>query len=203
MRVSGEAGASARRARPLRADARHNIERIRLAALDIFGRNGLTAPLERVAKAAGVTKGTIYHRFKTREALVDAVVDELAREHVDTLIAEAEARHGAAAQFDHFLLGIWMVQYDEPAVSDVMTKGVPESELSSELCARASAALAGFLVRAQRAGHVRGEVTMVDLYRFIWERGLILRAESRLTRADYERHCEYLLRGLCASTHPG
>ncbi|WP_332879900.1 helix-turn-helix domain-containing protein, partial [Kineosporia rhizophila] len=53
-------------ARKQRADARRNVEGIRRAALDVFRSGGLTIPLEEVAKAAGVSKGTIYHRFGSR-----------------------------------------------------------------------------------------------------------------------------------------
>ena len=187
---------SSKPARPLRADAQRNIEQIRQAAMEIFRENGLNAPLERVAQRAGVTKGTIYHRFRSREALVDAVVEDLALDHIEALITEAEALEGAARRFERFLLGTWMLQYDEPAVSDVMTKGVPDSAISSDLCARASDVLERLLVEAQAAGDVRAEVTSRDLYRFIWERGVVLRTEPRPTRADYERHCRYLLDGL-------
>ncbi|NKF33457.1 TetR family transcriptional regulator, partial [Pseudomonas sp. BGM005] len=40
----------------LRADARRNIQGIRSAAIDLFRRHGLSAPLEDVARAAGVSK---------------------------------------------------------------------------------------------------------------------------------------------------
>lgn len=185
------------RTRPLRADAQRNVEQIRRAALVVFGREGLTAPLELVAQEAGVTKGTVYHRFHTREELVDAVVEDLAREHIEALTAEVETlEDDAAVRFEHFLLGTWLLQYDQPAVSDVLTKGVPGSALLSELCARASAVIQRLLQEAQHSGQVRPEVTTDDLYRFIWERGLVLRSQSRPGRDDYRRACGYLLAGL-------
>jgi AcrR family transcriptional regulator len=44
------------------------------AALEVFARNGYrNTRLEQVAEAAGVTKGTIYHYFDTKEALLLSV----------------------------------------------------------------------------------------------------------------------------------
>jgi AcrR family transcriptional regulator len=51
------------------------------AALEVFARQGYrSARLDEVAEAAGVTKGTIYHYFDTKEALLTAVI-----EHYHTL----------------------------------------------------------------------------------------------------------------------
>jgi AcrR family transcriptional regulator len=46
------------------------------AALQVFSRNGYrNARLDEVAEAAGVTKGTIYHYFDTKEELLLSVVE--------------------------------------------------------------------------------------------------------------------------------
>ncbi|HEY1704146.1 MAG TPA: helix-turn-helix domain-containing protein, partial [Trebonia sp.] len=60
--------------RPLRADARRNIEKVMEAAAEAFARDGLDVPLEDIARSAGVRAGTIYNRFGGREGLLDAVV---------------------------------------------------------------------------------------------------------------------------------
>ncbi|MGV2984243.1 helix-turn-helix domain-containing protein [Microbacterium sp. AGC85] len=51
---------------------------MRAAAMELFRANGLETPLERIAERAGVTKGTIYHRFGSRQGLIDDVIDQLA-----------------------------------------------------------------------------------------------------------------------------
>ena len=61
----------------LRSDARRNVDRIRAAAVGVFRERGLSAPLEDVAEAAGVSKATIFNRFGGRIGLIDAVVGEL------------------------------------------------------------------------------------------------------------------------------
>src|SRR5260370_20937275 len=80
---------SKRRAKPRwqrRKDARP--EEIVAAALDVFVERGFArARLEEVARRAGVTKGTIYLYFKSKEALVKAVV----RGTIVPVIAQGEA----------------------------------------------------------------------------------------------------------------
>ena len=50
----------------MRADARRNREQILTAARDIFAEQGPDAPLDAVARRAGVGIGTLYRRFADR-----------------------------------------------------------------------------------------------------------------------------------------
>jgi AcrR family transcriptional regulator len=59
-------------ARPIRADARANEDKLLAAAAAAFARDGAAATLKGIAKDAGVGIGTLYRRFPTREQLVDA-----------------------------------------------------------------------------------------------------------------------------------
>ncbi len=69
-----------------RKDARP--EEIVAAALDVFVEHGFAAArLEDVARRAGVTKGTVYLYFKSKEALFKAVV----RQTIVPAIAQGEA----------------------------------------------------------------------------------------------------------------
>ena len=57
----------------MRADARRNYEALLTAARDLFLDQGPDAPLDEVAKRAGVGAGTLYRHFPTRDDLVAAV----------------------------------------------------------------------------------------------------------------------------------
>ena len=70
----------AEEAKPLRADAQLNQDRLLEAAARAFARDGVGASLKAVAKDAGVGIGTLYRRFPTRETLVEATYrNEVAR----------------------------------------------------------------------------------------------------------------------------
>ena len=72
-------------ARPLRADARENREKLLRAAARQFSAAGADVALETIARTAGVGVGTLYRHFPTREALIEAVY----RSEVDRLCAAA------------------------------------------------------------------------------------------------------------------
>jgi AcrR family transcriptional regulator len=59
--------------RALRADARHNRERIIEAARAVIAERGAEVPMEEVARRAGVGVATLYRRFPDRAALVRGV----------------------------------------------------------------------------------------------------------------------------------
>ncbi len=63
-------------ARPLRADARRNRERILQASRHVFAERGLQTQMDDVAAKAGVGVGTVYRHFPTKDALLTAIVAE-------------------------------------------------------------------------------------------------------------------------------
>jgi AcrR family transcriptional regulator len=60
----------------LRADARRNRDQILAAAKAMFARQGPDAPMEEIAREAGVGVGTLYRRFPDRQALLRAVAQD-------------------------------------------------------------------------------------------------------------------------------
>ncbi|MER7923034.1 TetR/AcrR family transcriptional regulator [Streptomyces sp. NPDC096057] len=64
-------------ARPLRADAARNYERIIGAAVEAFEAIGPEATLEQIAERAEVSVMTLYRRFHNRDQLIQAVFDHL------------------------------------------------------------------------------------------------------------------------------
>ena len=57
----------------MRADARRNRERLLAAAASAFAEQGADAPLEDIARRAGVGIGTLYRHFPNRQALLEAL----------------------------------------------------------------------------------------------------------------------------------
>jgi AcrR family transcriptional regulator len=67
-------------ARPLRADAQRNRDRLLEVAVRAFSSGGPDVTLDSIAREAGVGIGTLYRHFPTREALIEAAYrNELAR----------------------------------------------------------------------------------------------------------------------------
>lgn len=71
--MTKDANEALTRAPRLRSDAQRNRARLLDAARTAFAREGGSASLDDIARAAGVGSGTLYRHFPTREALIEAV----------------------------------------------------------------------------------------------------------------------------------
>src|SRR5947209_18997467 len=95
--------------RGLRADARRNREHVLAAAREVFVEQGADAPLDEIARRAGVGIATLYRRFPEREALIRAVVlDVLAgiAEQAQRALADEPTAFQALARYMHRALDL-------------------------------------------------------------------------------------------------
>ena len=100
MSVEPEVGPPSRRAS--RRDAVRNDRLVIESARNVFSERGLQASVEDVAARAGVGVGTIYRRFASKDALLDAIAEQLAHE-MDEAASAALADEDAARGFESFL----------------------------------------------------------------------------------------------------
>jgi AcrR family transcriptional regulator len=73
----------AQSARPLRADAVRNRERVLEVAYETFAAEGLSVPIDEIARRAGVGTGTVYRHFPSKDDLVRAIVTDRLRHVID------------------------------------------------------------------------------------------------------------------------
>ena len=92
----------------MRVDAARNRVKIVEAAREAFRTRGYDAPLDDIAKAAGVGAGTLYRHFPTRESLIDAVMQAWA-EGVNDAVGKVIAEGGTSRE----LLLRWFERYVE------------------------------------------------------------------------------------------
>jgi AcrR family transcriptional regulator len=59
--------------RPVRADARRNLQTLLKTAMSVFATSGVDAPMREIAERAGVGVGTVYRHFPKRADLIVAV----------------------------------------------------------------------------------------------------------------------------------
>ncbi|MEV5572590.1 helix-turn-helix domain-containing protein [Spirillospora sp. NPDC052269] len=149
--------------RPLRADARRNAERLVGAAREVFAERGVDVPLDDIARHAGVGNATLYRRFPTRQALLEAVY----RDCVEQLEARA-AELPATAEPDEALT-TWLLEVVRDGSSSRGFTATLKSALQSEgvdvaWCRNLiQDAAHRLLARAQEAGAVRADVTAIQL----------------------------------------
>ncbi|MGW8378924.1 TetR/AcrR family transcriptional regulator [Streptomyces sp. ODS28] len=187
----------------LRADARRNSEQIRSAAIGAFQGQGLTVPLEEVAKAAGVSKATIFNRFGGRVGLIEAVIEEVVASEVFGVIEHARALDDAGERITYYLTALRDLQYRQPAFNDVLLQTYPHSEQLMEICRIGGEANEEFIAAARVSGALRPEFTADDLQALVHDNALALKHGERPPRDAYDRRTAYLLDGIrgraCAS----
>jgi AcrR family transcriptional regulator len=150
--------------RPLRADAARNLERILHAARDVYAELGAEAPIEAIARRAGVGERTLYRRFPTKADLVRAALDQSIAEDLTPVIDEAR-------RADDPLRGL--VQLIEAAISlgarehHLLTAARRAGSLTPDISTVLNEALADLARQGQQAGLVRADLVADDLPRFI------------------------------------
>jgi AcrR family transcriptional regulator len=149
--------------RPLRADARRNYQRLLVAAASAFAEHGADAPLDDIAKRAGVGSGTLYRHFPTRQALLEAVY----RGQVEELCAQADEL--LASQSPGEALGSWLRAVAAYAtikrgMADVIGK---DSEVFQYCRGMLRAACDRLLSGAKQSGEVRADASRDDLFRLV------------------------------------
>jgi AcrR family transcriptional regulator len=150
-------------AKPLRADARRNRERVLDVARAAFAADGLSVPLDEIARRADVGPGTLYRHFPTKEALVEAVVqDRLTR-----LASEGDALRDAAdpgvAFFDFLDLLAAEAGLKRDLFEALASSGIEVGPAVMAAVADVRAQLTWLLGRAQRAGAVRADISVAEL----------------------------------------
>lgn len=157
----------ARAEAPMRADARRNRERLLAAATAAFAEHGADAPLEDIARRAGVGIGTLYRHFPTRLDLQESVF----RSQVEAVCARGRALAAGPSPGDafaawlHVLAGYLVTKRGlSRALMETLGK---DSELISSCSQVLRETVAQLLERAQQAGAVRPDVTALDVMRLV------------------------------------
>ncbi|MFI9836258.1 TetR/AcrR family transcriptional regulator [Nonomuraea sp. NPDC051941] len=159
------------RSKSVRRDARENVAKLHAAALDIFMAKGLDAPLEEIARAAGVSIGTLYYRFGSREGLIDAVIPDIAGSRLQTLASTVMAKDTPRRRLEAFVHGMIELQHDDPALNDAILRRFPDAVALLGICDR-STALGQELVREAHAdGSLSADFTEHDLFCMLWLAG--------------------------------
>lgn len=150
--------------RPLRADAARNAERILRAAREIYGECGPDAPIEAIARRAGVGERTLYRRFPTKAELVRAALDHCIAEDLTPTI---DAVRDAADPLDG------LAQLIDAAISlgarehNLLTAARRAGSLTPDVSTALYEALSELARRGQQAGVVRDDLMDDDLPRLI------------------------------------
>lgn len=161
----------ARRVPRPRADALRNRERIVTAGREMFVEYGVEAPLDEIARRAGIGNATLYRHFPDRNALAHAVVLSVmvrAADEAERIAAEEAGKAERGEESDAFdaLRRFVHTAADErigalcPLLSGTFDKDRPDLDAER---GRLEEAVERLMERARQAGRLRTDVAVGDL----------------------------------------
>jgi len=181
------------RQRKVRSDGIENRERVLAAARVVFAEHGLDALIPDVAALAGVGKGTVYRHFPTKEALVQALLDDYWR-HLEEMLEQALSCADPWAGFVSLVLGAFSIKEEHRAACDVM-RASPAERPKSPRERRLHEALATLFLRAQEAGSARRDVPVEAVPVMLRSLSAAVKASHEL-RIDWQPYVHAVLDGL-------
>lgn len=178
-----------------RRDAEENRVRIIAAAREVFMLEGFEAPLETIARRAGVGRATVYRNFPDRYALGAAIIEH----GLGTLEALARDR---GDQQDALLVLLSAIVDDHGetyALVPPLLRG-PNSSNLHVLVPRVMQLFALPLEQARAAGLVRNDLTLVDVIDMLAMISAIVPGETSapMRRQRAARALDLLLQGIVA-----
>lgn len=150
--------------RRVRADAARNRARVLEVAYQTFAADGLSVPVDEIARRAGVGAGTVYRHFPTKEALFQAVIADRMHRIIDKGHALLKSKHPGDALFA--FLRSMVLQWgatDRGLVEALAGVGIEISSAAPEAEADFLDLLTDLLRAAQRAGTVRPDVDVLEV----------------------------------------
>jgi len=183
-------------ARPLRADAARNRERLLTAAREAFAEDGSETSMEGIAGRAGVGVGTLYRHFPKRVDIVEALYKEDLGEleaAAERALADTEPWAGLESCLQAY------VRYSLRKKTLLLElreafERFPELRLQSR--DRVVRALGPVLARAQEAGSARADIGVDDLMQVL----VSMCMSPTITDDQAQRLLAMILDGLRAPT---
>jgi AcrR family transcriptional regulator len=147
-------------ARPLRADAARNRERVLKVAYETFAAEGLSVPIDEIARRAGVGAGTVYRHFPAKEDLFRAVITDRLQRLVDDGHALLESGEPGEALFS-FLRSLVL---EWGAANRGLTDALAGSGIEIQEAEDAFLGIVDELLRAaQKAGTARSDIGVAEV----------------------------------------
>ena len=189
--------------RPLRRDAQRNRDAIVAAARQVFCDHGLEAPLEEIARRAGVGIATLYRRFPSRVELLDAVLADNLQAHI-AVAEQALATDDPWDGFAFYLEQSCRLQAEDRGLNDVMGMRFPRATAVEAAKTHLFELVGQVVDRAQQSGQLRADLTPEDLAFLNWANTRILPAVRAAGAPEaWRRHLGLLLDGFRADrAHP-
>ena len=185
--------------RSLRSDARQNRERILSAAQEAFCELGIDASVEEIAFRAGVGIGTLYRRFSTKDALIDAVFEKRLDQLATTARQALEAADAWEALLEYLSVVVGLQAADR-GFSEIIGAHQRSEQLVARARDRLRPLVESLIVRAQEAGKLRPDIVYEDISVLLWTTGRVVDATRGVAPEFWQRYLALIVDGLRSSS---
>ncbi len=179
----------------LRSDAARNRAAIVDSARALFGARGLEAPLDEIARHAGVGNATLYRHFPTRCTLIAAVFAETLAEIVEAC-ERGLANPDPWAGFAGHVRFLCQLQAEDRGLADLMTTRVTGAPDLEKLRTRSQEGFRRLAERAKEAGELRADFATEDLVILLMANAGVIHRTAGTAPSAWERLVHYTLDGL-------
>lgn len=188
--------------RPRRRDAQERREKLIAAAQREFAAHGVDASLEKIAREAGVSIGTLYRHFPTRLDLLMAAFKPRVEEFLAGAKKALEMDHPWEA-FVYYLENLFKVQAGDRGFNDFLSRRFTDNAETEDIHDQMCRDIEMVLTRAQEAGEARPDITQADIVNLIWSNGRITSATSAAAPNAWRRNLYLMLDAYRANrAHP-
>lgn len=185
--------------RPLRRDAQRNRQLILSAAKTVFAQRGFDASLDDIAKEAGLGVGTVYRRFPHRDALIDALFDDMLAS-IQRIAADALALPRAWDGLVHFMTAMLELQSHDKGLRDAMIARQRylehDQQKSHAVRETVKPMLDTLVARAQQDGDLRADIASTDIAILLITAVTMAELTAPVAPGSWRRHLQIIIDGL-------
>ncbi|MET0929178.1 MAG: helix-turn-helix domain-containing protein [Aeromicrobium sp.] len=178
--------------KPRRRDAQESHDKLLAAAQRDFAAHGVDASLEKIAREAQVSIGTLYRHFPTRLDLLMAALTPRVQEFLDGAELALE-QDDPWDSFVSYLENMFGMQVGDRGFSDFLSRRFTHSAETERIHDQMSRQIVDVLSRAQDAGRVRPDIRQADIINLIWSISRIIDATGATAPTAWRRNLYLML----------
>ena len=185
-----------------RKDQQRNREALLSAAREVFASQGIDAPLDVIAKRAGLGNATLYRHFPTRQALVVEIL-HFNLQRSSTALSEALRQTAGWDGLVDYLSWLFAEQLDNAAYMSAL-RAIPDGQDSGvdAIRDRTVADLNQLISRAKSEGSMRADRWIEDIFLALTLNETLANTGHRDQRSASQRFLELTLAALATNPAP-
>jgi Bacterial regulatory proteins, tetR family. len=167
------------------------------AAREVFAEQGLEAPMNEIARRAGVGIATLYRRFPTREDLITATFALKMKAYADA-IDEALRDPDPWSGFRGYIERVCAMQAEDRGFTHVLTLTFPTARAFEADRRRSYLGFRRLIARAKETGRLRPDFSPEDLILLLMANAGVISATGESAPDAWRRLVAYMVQSFSA-----